>query len=224
MSFDPNTGQPLAPQPRFDPNTGQPLAPQPRFDPNTGQPIAQPQAPTAAVMGQRDGSVAPAGGQAAKVAPEPAIVAQPATMQPGMMQPGMMQPGMMQPGMMQCNAAGQMVDASGNIVVMDGGGRVWSAPYSKIMADEFDGCYCSWGLLPVWAASKVTSEGEDTYTESGVFMFWGLWPYWYTFRRIPNTNTFREDDCGGTQKWSKSTTGAIKVVDNCPTLCCMHKC
>ena len=61
MSFDPNTGQPLAPQPRFDPNTGQPLAPQPRFDPNTGQPIAQPQAPTAAVMGQRDGAVAPAG-------------------------------------------------------------------------------------------------------------------------------------------------------------------
>ena len=122
------------------------------------------------------------------------------------------------------NAAGQMVDASGRTVVMDGGGRVWSAPYSKIMADEFDGCYCSWGLLPVWAASKVTSEGEDTYTESGVFMFWGLWPYWYTFRRIPNTNTFREDDCGGTQKWSKSTTGAIKVVDNCPTLCCMHKC
>ena len=47
-----------------------------------------------------------------QVAPEPAIVAQPATMQPGMMQPGMMpgapmpgmppmQPGMMQPGMMQ---------------------------------------------------------------------------------------------------------------------------
>ena len=34
-----------------------------------------------------------------QVAPEPAIVAQPATMQPGMMQPGMMQPGMMQPGM-----------------------------------------------------------------------------------------------------------------------------
>ena len=66
MSFDPYTGQPLAPQPRFDPNTGQPLAPQPRFDPNTGQPIAQPQAPTAAVMGQRDGSVAPAGGEAAK--------------------------------------------------------------------------------------------------------------------------------------------------------------
>ena len=158
-----------------------------------------------------------------QVAPEPAIVAQPATMQPGMMQPGMMQPGMMQPGMMQCNAAGQMVDASGNIVVMDGGGRVWSAPYSKIMADEFDGCYCSWGLLPVWAASKVTSEGEDTYTESGVFMFWGLWPYWYTFRRIPNTNTFRDDGCA-TQKWSRDSTGQITVIDNCPTVCCMNKC
>ena len=218
MSFDPYTGQPLAPQPRFDPNTGQPLAPQPRFDPNTGQPIVQPQAPTAAVMGQRDGSVAPAGGEAAKVAPEPAIVAQPATMQPGMMQPGMMQP-----GMMQCNAAGQMVDASGNIVVMDGGGRVWSAPYSKIMADEFDGCYCSWGLLPVWAASKVTSEGEDTYTESGVFGWMGIWPYCTKFRRIPNTNTFRDDGCG-TQKWSRDTTGQITVIDNCPTVCCMHKC
>ena len=50
----------------FDPNTGQPLAPQTRFDPNTGQPIVQPQAPKAAVMGQRDGSVAPAGGEVAK--------------------------------------------------------------------------------------------------------------------------------------------------------------
>ena len=154
-----------------------------------------------------------------QVAPEPAIVAQPATMQPGMMQPGMMQP-----GMMQCNAAGQMVDASGNIVVMDGGGRVWSAPYSKIMADEFDGCYCSWGLVPLWSASRVTSEGEDTYTESGVFMFWGIWPYWFKYLRIANTNTFKRERGHHTQKWSKSKKGAIKVVDNCPTLCCMHKC
>ena len=159
-----------------------------------------------------------------QVAPEPAIVAQPATMQPGMMQPGMMQPGMMQPGMMQCNAAGQMVDASGNIVVMDGGGRVWSAPYSKIMADEFDGCYCSWGLVPVCLASKVLSEGEDTYTQSGVLLFWGIWPYWFKYLRVANTNTFKRDRGHRTQKWSKSSTGAIKVVDNCPTLCCMYKC
>jgi len=154
-----------------------------------------------------------------QVAPEPAIVAQPATMQPGMMQPGMMQP-----GMMQCNAAGQMVDASGNIVVMDGGGRVWSAPYSKIMADEFDGCYCSWGLVPLWSAAKIISQGEDAYTESGVFMFWGIWPYWFKYLRIANTNTFKRERGHHTQKWSKSKKGAIKVVDNCPTLCCMHKC
>ena len=174
-----------------------------------------------------------------QVSPEPVIVAQPATMQPGMMQPGMMQPGMMQPGMMQpgmiqpgmmqpgmmqCNAAGQMVDASGNIVVMDGGGRVWSAPYSKIMADEFDGCYCSWGLVPLWSASKIISQGEDTYTESGVFMFWGIWPYWFKYLRIANTNTFKRERGHHTQKWSKSKKGAIKVVDNCPTLCCMYKC
>mmetsp|Transcript_6758 Transcript_6758/g.21156 ORF Transcript_6758/g.21156 Transcript_6758/m.21156 type:complete len:189 (+) Transcript_6758:354-920(+) len=149
-----------------------------------------------------------------QVAPEPAIVAQPATMQPGMMQPGMM----------QCNAAGQMVDASGNIVVMDGGGRVWSAPYSKIMADEFDGCYCSWGLVPLWSAAKIISQGEDAYTESGVFMFWGIWPYWFKYLRIANTNTFKRERGHHTQKWSKSKKGAIKVVDNCPTLCCMHKC
>ena len=44
MSFDPNTGQPIAaPAPKFDPNTGQPIAaPAPKFDPNTGQPIAAP--------------------------------------------------------------------------------------------------------------------------------------------------------------------------------------
>ena len=158
-----------------------------------------------------------------QVSPEPVIVAQPATMQPGMMQPGMMQPGMMQPGMMQCNAAGQMVDASGRTVVMDGGGRVWSAPYSKIMANEVDGCYCTWGLIPLWAASSVTSEGEDTYTETGVCAFWGLWPFCIKFRRIPNTNTFRDDGCA-TQKWSRDSTGQITVIDNCPTVCCMNKC
>lgn len=45
--FDPNTGQPINPQPQgnFDPNTGKPIQPQGNFDPNTGQPInAQPQA------------------------------------------------------------------------------------------------------------------------------------------------------------------------------------
>ncbi len=43
--FDPNTGQPVNPQPQasFDPNTGQPINQQPeaKFDPNTGQPIGQ---------------------------------------------------------------------------------------------------------------------------------------------------------------------------------------
>ena len=43
--FDPNTGQPINPQPQanFDPNTGQPInaQPQAKFDPNTGQPLNQ---------------------------------------------------------------------------------------------------------------------------------------------------------------------------------------
>ena len=129
---------------------------------------------------------------------------------------------MMQP-VAGINAAGQMVDASGRTVVMDGGGRVWSAPYSKIMANEVDGCYCTWGLIPLWAASSVTSEGEDTYTETGVCAFWGLWPFCIKFRRIPNTNTFRDDGCA-TQKWSRDSTGQITVIDNCPTVCCMNKC
>ena len=106
---------------------------------------------------------------------------------------------------------------------MDGGGRVWSAPYSKIMANEVDGCYCTWGLIPLWAASSVTSEGEDTYTETGVCAFWGLWPFCIKFRRIPNTNTFRDDGCA-THKWSKDTTGQITGINNCPTICCMNKC
>ena len=42
-NFDPNTGQPINPQPQanFDPNTGEPLnkAPEAKFDPNTGEPI-----------------------------------------------------------------------------------------------------------------------------------------------------------------------------------------
>ena len=140
------------------------------------------------------------------------------------LQPGMMQPAIMtQPGVVSINAAGQMVDADGISLVMDGGGRVWSAPYSKIMANEVDGCYCSWGLIPVWAATAITSQGEDTYTETGVFAFWGLWPLCQTFHRIPNTNSFREE-CGETQKWSKDTRGEITVIDNCPTICCMHKC
>ena len=40
--FDPNTGQPINPQPqaKFDPNTGQPITqPQANFDPNTGKPL-----------------------------------------------------------------------------------------------------------------------------------------------------------------------------------------
>ena len=41
--FDPNTGQPINPQPQanFDPNTGQPINQQPQanFDPNTGEPV-----------------------------------------------------------------------------------------------------------------------------------------------------------------------------------------
>ncbi len=49
--FDPNTGQPINPQPQanFDPNTGQPINPQPQanFDPNTGQPLNQTAAPVA---------------------------------------------------------------------------------------------------------------------------------------------------------------------------------
>ena len=79
------------------------------------------------------------------------------------LQPGMMQPAITMQPVAGINAAGQMVDASGRTVVMDGGGRVWSAPYSKIMANEVDGCYCSWGLIPVWAATTITSQGEDTY-------------------------------------------------------------
>ena len=140
------------------------------------------------------------------------------------LQPGMMQPAIMtQPGVVSINAAGQMVDADGISLVMDGGGRVWSAPYSKIMANEVDGCYCSLGLLPLWAAAKLTSEGEDTYTESGVFGWMGIWPYCNKFRRIPNTNTFRDDGCG-THKWSKDTTGKITGINNCPTICCTDKC
>ena len=142
------------------------------------------------------------------------------------LQPGMMQPAIMtQPGVVSINAAGQMVDADGIGLVMDGGGRVWSAPYSKIMANEVDGCYCTWGLIfPVWATTKITSEGEDTYTETGVCSpGFGIWPWCNKFRRVPNTNTFR-DDCAGTQKWSKDTRGEITVIDNCPTICCMHKC
>ena len=140
------------------------------------------------------------------------------------LQPGMMQPAIMtQPGVVSINAAGQMVDADGISLVMDGGGRVWSAPYSKIMANEVDGCYCHLGLLPVCAAAKITSEGEDTYTETGVCAFWGLWPFCIKFRRIPNTNSFRDDGCA-IQKWSRDLTGQITVIDNCPTVCCMNKC
>ena len=140
------------------------------------------------------------------------------------LQPGMMQPAIMtQPGVVSINAAGQMVDADGISLVMDGGGAVWSAPYSKIMANELEGCYCSWGLIPLCIASHVNAEGEDTYSAGGVFCF--VIPFVDTFHRIPNTNSFKERDSGcQTQTWSKSTTGAIKVVDNCPTLCCMYKC
>ena len=140
------------------------------------------------------------------------------------LQPGMMQPAITMQPVAGINAAGQMVDADGISLVMDGGGRVWSAPYSKIMANEVDGCYCHLGLLPVWAAAKITSEGEDTYTETGVCSpGFGILPWCVKFRRIPNTNTFRDDGCA-TQKWSRDTTGQITVIDNCPTVCCMNKC
>jgi hypothetical protein len=176
----------------------------PRFDSSTGQPI-----PKFDTQTGKQNWWDEEGGQQLGLPPPP----QPAIM----MQPGMTQ------AVAGINAAGQMVDASGRTVVMDGGGRVWSAPYSKIMANEVDGCYCSWGLIPVWAATTITSQGEDTYTETGVFAFWGLWPLCQTFHRIPNTNSFREE-CGETQKWSKDTRGEITVIDNCPTICCMHKC
>ena len=111
----------------------------PRFDSSTGQPIPKFD-PKTGKQNWWDEE----GGQQLGLPPPP----QPAIM----MQPGMIQP------VAGINAAGQMVDASGNIVVMDGGGRVWSAPYSKIMANEVDGCYCSWGLIPVWAATTITSQ------------------------------------------------------------------
>ena len=176
----------------------------PRFDSSTGQPIPKFDPSTGKQNwwheeGEQQLGLPPP--------PQPAI----------MMQPGMIQP------VAGINAAGQMVDASGRTVVMDGGGRVWSAPYSKIMANEVDGCYCVLGLIPLWAAAKLTSEGEDTYTETGVFGSMGIWPFCIKFRRIPNTNTFRDDGCA-TQKWSRDTTGQITVIDNCPTVCCMNKC
>ena len=144
---------------------------------------------------------------------------------------------MMQP-VAGINAAGQMVDADGIGIVMDGGGRVWSAPYAKIMANEVDGCYCSGGLLPLLAASNITSEAEDMYIETGL-CFPGVpcLPFSYQFRRVPNTNTFytqgkqttpygaREKDHGcTTQEWSRDTTGQITVINNSPTVCCIHKC
>ena len=91
------------------------------------------------------------------------------------------------------------------------------------MANEVDGCYCHLGLMPLWAASKFTSEGEDTYTDNGVFGWMGIWPYCNKYRRIPNTNTFRDDGCA-THKWSKDTTGQITGINNCPTICCTTKC
>ena len=88
----------------------------PRFDSSTGQPI-----PKFDTQTGKQNWWDEEGGQQLGLPPPP----QPAIM----MQPGMMQP------VAGINAAGQMVDASGRTVVMDGGGRVWSAPYSKIMAN-----------------------------------------------------------------------------------------
>ena len=197
------SGKPTGP--RFDSSTGQPI---PKFDPNTGK-----QNWWDEEGGQQLGLPPP---------PQPAI----------MMRPGMTQP------VAGINAAGQMVDADGIGIVMDGGGRVWSAPYAKIMANEVDGCYCTGGLLPLLAAKNITSEAEDMYIETGL-CFPGVpcLPFSNQFRRVPNTNTFytqgkqttpygaREKDHGcATQEWSRDTTGQITVIDNCPTVCCMHKC
>ena len=197
------SGKPTGP--RFDSSTGQPI---PKFDPSTGK-----QNWWDEEGGQQLGLPPP---------PQPAI----------MMRPGMTQP------VAGINAAGQMVDADGIGIVMDGGGRVWSAPYAKIMANEVDGCYCTGGLLPLLAAKNITSEAEDMYIETGL-CFPGVpcLPFSNQFRRVPNTNTFytqgkqttpygaREKDHGcATQEWSRDTTGQITVIDNCPTVCCMHKC
>lgn len=121
----------------------------PRFDSSTGQPIPKFD-PNTGKQNWWDEE----GGQQLGLPPPP----QPAII----MQPGMTQP------VAGINAAGQMVDADGIGIVMDGGGRVWSAPYAKIMANEVDGCYCTWGLLPLLAARKITSRGEDTYIETCV--------------------------------------------------------
>ena len=200
------SGKPTGP--RFDSSTGQPI---PKFDTQTGK-----QNWWDEEGGQQLGLPPP---------PQPAI----------MMRPGMTQP------VAGINAAGQMVDADGIGIVMDGGGRVWSAPYAKIMANEVDGGYCKGGLLPLWCATKITSEGEDTYEETGLCFPSALpppcFPFTCQFRRVPNTNSFytqgkqtkpsREVVEGHDfymQKWSRDTTGQITVIDNCPTVCCMHKC
>ena len=178
----------------------------PRFDCNTGQPIPKFDPNTGKQNWWHE-----EGEQQLSLPPQ-VVQQQPLAMQTRTHQP-----------VASINAAGQMVDADGISLVMDGGGRVWSAPYSKIMANEVDGCYCVLGLIPLWAAAKLTSEGEDTYTETGVFGSMGIWPFCIKFRRIPNTNTFRDDGCG-THKWSKDTEGQITGINNCRTICCTTKC
>ena len=113
-----------------------------------------------------------------------------------------MQPAFQQPAaQISVNSSGQMVNSDGSIVVMDGGGRPWSAPYKKIMAHDTDGCYCDVGFgFPCFATSKITSEGEDEYSQNGIADCW--MPFCSDFKRIPNTNSFREC-CGEVQKWKQ---------------------
>ena len=70
------------------------------------------------------------------------------------------------------------------------------------MANEVDGCYCQVGFCcPYWAVFKVTSEGEDTYVESGITKY----------RRIPNANSFKEECCNEVHKLSK-LEGTSKIM------------
>ena len=57
-------------------------------------------------------------------------------------------------------------------------------------------------LLPIFGRLlfKVTSEGEDTYVESGIADGWLV--VCTKLRRIPNTNSFKEECCNEVHKFS----------------------
>ena len=125
---------------------------------------------------------------------------------------------------------GIVVDPNGAPLIMDGGGRVWTAPYRKLMAYDFNGMWLEFGAPPtMFVISKKTSESEDNYVHSGVtFMPFPVLPFAQWHHRIPNTNSFRE--CGGQVHYWKEADGSDPQSSghewstSCATVFCSTRC